>query len=154
MICPFLGFRRAFRTPENRYVVWKVRSFATPLFNFRWWLARDRVAPDACGCGLRPGRKRESDSIERSTTAECDDSGHPLAGSGNPVNRRLMDTNRRSLGSPHRSLEDTHATRRQVALAHVGDRGRRPGNVRTRALVRRCSSLRLETLRTHTPQIE
>src|SRR5579864_3749601 len=92
MICLVLGFRFAFRTAENNDVVRKVRSFAAPIFNIRWRLARHRVAPDARGCGLRAGRACRFDAVERSTTDECDDSRHTLDWSGNPVNRRLMDT--------------------------------------------------------------
>jgi hypothetical protein len=59
-----------------------------------------------------------------------------------------------ALGSADRNLEGVHVTRRQVAVAADGNRGCRPGNVRTGFMVHRRSPLWMEAPRSYTPQDE
>ena len=67
---------------------------ATPIFYIRWWLARNGFASHALSCRLHTGCACELEGVERSTTHERDDSRCALDGSGNPANRRLVDSHR------------------------------------------------------------
>jgi hypothetical protein len=120
---------------------------ATPVFNVRRRLARNRLAADATGRRRRRSLARWPGAVERSAVGH----NRRLAGTGGaPSHRGVMDASRWSGGRRCCHLRDPHDERTSRWAPPSCNHRRRADDARTRLVVDRRPALRMEAHRSTT----